>query len=442
MAEGHAGEGGQEVGAHARSHHFLDHDAHLLVDVDQPALGAVLDRVGAEGGGVDLGDGVGQGGQPLLLRPGVGQEEALVLAGEGGAVAVLQQAGAAHDDRPPLEVVQHHGEPVQDLAGEPRVLEELDDVRILLPDLVDVDVLLVVHVLQAVVADEVEHAVGGDVPGLGALDAPEGRVALPDLPQDGHGQEEPGRLAAQLAVALRREDGAVDEGEEIVDAHESLGGVDELDLVGEEGVDERDEHALLDGRRQLDHLRAHGAVLLEGVSHLDQRGVAALDGVDQEARLVLLDPGLDEVDDLVLAEVVRGDAEGLVGDPQRVVELGPLQRLVLFAGGLGARAGPAGKEPWRSRIASSTPFQARWFAIFRAMRRSSTWSVRLRKSRMMSQGASSAGPWVRRAVSSPAIASRRSRWTRKSPIRSAMLLIRRRSSLRNGPSSAFGSVWV
>ena len=76
VAERDAREGREEVVAHALADHLLDHDAHLLVEVEQPALGAVLDGVGAEDGGVHLGDGVGQRVQPLLLAcpgwPGTG----------------------------------------------------------------------------------------------------------------------------------------------------------------------------------------------------------------------------------------------------------------------------------------------------------------------------------------------------------------------------------
>ena len=80
VVEGDAGEGREEILAHPRPDDPLDEHAHLLVVVEQAALGPVLDGVGIEDRGVDLGHGVGQGGQALLLGPGVGQEEAAVLA--------------------------------------------------------------------------------------------------------------------------------------------------------------------------------------------------------------------------------------------------------------------------------------------------------------------------------------------------------------------------
>ena len=105
--------------------------------------------------------------------PGVREEEALVLAGERGAEAVLEEARAAHDDRPALEVVEHVGEPAQDVRREEGVLEELDDVRVVEPHPVGVDVLAAVDVLEVVVVDEVEDAVRRDVPAAGQADLAE-----------------------------------------------------------------------------------------------------------------------------------------------------------------------------------------------------------------------------------------------------------------------------
>ncbi len=92
--------------------------AHLLVEVEEAALGPVLDGVGAEDGGVDLGHGVEQGVEPLLLVALVGQEEALVLPGEGGPQAVLEEARAADDERHVAEVVQGDRQALDDLGRE------------------------------------------------------------------------------------------------------------------------------------------------------------------------------------------------------------------------------------------------------------------------------------------------------------------------------------
>jgi len=73
---------------------------------EQAALGAVLDRVGAEHRGVDLGDGVHQRREALAFGAPVGQEQALVLAREGRTLAVLEQARGAHDERALGEVVE------------------------------------------------------------------------------------------------------------------------------------------------------------------------------------------------------------------------------------------------------------------------------------------------------------------------------------------------
>ena len=71
VREPDARERGQPVRADARADDLLDEDAHLLVEVEEPAARAVLDRVGAEDGGVHLGDRVRQRGQALALRAGV-----------------------------------------------------------------------------------------------------------------------------------------------------------------------------------------------------------------------------------------------------------------------------------------------------------------------------------------------------------------------------------
>ena len=145
VREGDAGERREKVPPDARADDLLDHDPHLLVDVEETALGAVLDRVGAEDRGVDLGNGVHERRETLLLRTLVREEEALVLAGERGPDAVLEEARAADDDRPLLEVVEGDGQTLQDLRGEVAVLEDLDDVRVLSPHLVDLEVLAVVR---------------------------------------------------------------------------------------------------------------------------------------------------------------------------------------------------------------------------------------------------------------------------------------------------------
>jgi len=108
--------------------------------------------------------------RPLALCADVGEEEALVLAREGGTQAVLEEARAADDDGPAVEVVEHVRQPAQDVRREERALEELDDVRVVQPHAIGVHVLPAVDVLEVVVMDEVEDAVGGDVPAPGEPD--------------------------------------------------------------------------------------------------------------------------------------------------------------------------------------------------------------------------------------------------------------------------------
>ena len=169
--------------------------------VEQPALGAILERVGPEHGRVDLGDRVQERREAIRLRPPVREEQALVLPGKGGPDAVLEQARAAHDERPVPEVVEREGEALHDLGREVRVLEDLDHVRVLAPHLVDLEVLAVVEVVELVVLDEVEDSVRRDVPGLRDPDLAERVRELRRLADDLSGEEESGGLAAHAAVA-------------------------------------------------------------------------------------------------------------------------------------------------------------------------------------------------------------------------------------------------
>ncbi len=57
---------GKQHVAELGADHLLDQDAHLLLEVEQAALAPVLDRVGVEDRGVDLGDRVLELGQALL----------------------------------------------------------------------------------------------------------------------------------------------------------------------------------------------------------------------------------------------------------------------------------------------------------------------------------------------------------------------------------------
>ena len=94
VAEGDAGVRRQEVAADAGADHFLDHHRHFLVEIEEPALGPVLDRVRAEQRGVDLRHGVEQRAEALALGALVREEEALVLARERRTDPILEQAAS------------------------------------------------------------------------------------------------------------------------------------------------------------------------------------------------------------------------------------------------------------------------------------------------------------------------------------------------------------
>ena len=90
---------------------------------------------------------------------------------------------------------------------------------------------------------------------------------------------------------------------------------DELELVGQEPAHQRHPQVDLDRARELPVVEAGVLEPAEGLRDLREGGPLVLDGLDQEARAVVLDPVLDR-EDLVGGEVLGGDAEDLVGDLQ------------------------------------------------------------------------------------------------------------------------------
>jgi len=80
----------EEIRSHLIPDDFLDDDAHFFWKIEEVSLGAVLYRIGAEGGGVHLGDGVEEGQQTLSLRALVGDEKAFIFAREGCALAIFE----------------------------------------------------------------------------------------------------------------------------------------------------------------------------------------------------------------------------------------------------------------------------------------------------------------------------------------------------------------
>jgi hypothetical protein len=87
-----SGEGREEIFAGPAAHHRLNHDSHFFVEVEQPPLGPVLDGVRAVDGGVDFGNRVEQGVQPLFLVALVGQEQAFIFSGESRSQTIFQEA--------------------------------------------------------------------------------------------------------------------------------------------------------------------------------------------------------------------------------------------------------------------------------------------------------------------------------------------------------------
>ena len=336
----------EEHAADLAPHDLLDENAHLLLEVDQAALAAVLDGVGMEDRGVDLGDGILERGQPLLERAAVGDEQALVLAGEGVADAVLEQARRAHHQWHLAHGVEHLAEPSMDGGREGAALEEPLHERVLVADLFGALVLDVDELVEVVVLDELEDAVRGqEVRSRHLVLAGEAAAALRSS-EDGVGQDEPGRLAAEPPIAPVGRDHVVEHGRELAHPDEPLRDRDEVQLIGEQAADQcrpGADHVLA---RRHHFARREVQELVDLVPQRVERRV----GVLGEARaFVRQHPLFDLQDggrDLVRRHVALGVLEGEV--VQRLARLAG--ELRLRAIGVVVRAGAAELEGHRQVV--------------------------------------------------------------------------------------------
>ena len=186
---------------------------------------------------------------------------------------------------------------------------------------------------------------------LGTLTGPSASAYSGALAHDLRRQEEPGALAAQLAVAVGGADDVVHQVVEVADLDVVLGDVDELEVVGEEPAHERHAQADLHRARQLVVGDGQLVIALERLGDLRERGAVVLDGLDQEARLVVLDPLLDARHDLRLAQVLGRDPEGLLREAEQFVQAPAPHRPVLVQRPVVGRA--AGRR--RSGAATAAP---------------------------------------------------------------------------------------
>ena len=288
--------------------------------IDEPALATVGDGVGAEDRSVDLGHGVEDGAHPLPLAAAVGEEEAAVLAGERTAHAVLEEARRAHDQWRVTQLVENHRHALDDLGREARVLEELDDVGKLLPNLRSLPVLLLQHLVEIVVLDEAHLPFGGDVPASWNLDLADRSIGRSLTPQNCGGEKEPGAFAAELAVAGIGVDDAIDEVEEIVGLDVLLGNGDEFELVGEKAPDQTNVDSVESGRRKLGAVGEQVVEPAEGAGDLGQARARVVEHRRQEARLVLHHPVPGQGEGGVGTEIVIRQIEGLALEQRLLVE--------------------------------------------------------------------------------------------------------------------------
>ena len=116
---------------------------------------------------------------------------------------------------------------------------------------------------------------------------------------------------------------------EVADLQVLLGGVDEVRLLGEEPPREAGAQPHAGGGRKLALLDVALLEPLQGIRDLGERHAEALDGGFEEGGFVLLDPALDEGEDLVVPQMLRGEIEGLAGDGRVGCQGGAGQRAVV-----------------------------------------------------------------------------------------------------------------
>jgi len=206
-----------------------------------------------------------------------------------------------------------------------RVLEELDDVGILDADLLQILVLLLVHILEFIVADEFRHAVRGHVPGLGYPDFREKPLLSRGPLQDVLREEEPRALAPQASVARGGVDDVRGQVKEVGDTQVSFGDVDEAGVVRKEPSDQRDLEPLLGGGGEEGLAGRQGPVAEDGVDDRAQRRIAGVHGFDQEAQFVLLNPHVQAGENLLLVQMTGCDGKHLIACREHV-----LPRLLLL----------------------------------------------------------------------------------------------------------------
>jgi len=306
----------EEIRPHPGADDFLHHDGHLLVEIQQPPRAAVFDRIRPEHRGVDFGDGFEQGLQPLRLGAAVRQEKALVLARERRPHPVFQQAGTAHDDGNVAEIVQRRRQALHDVGREPRRLEQVDDVGILQAYLVEILVLLLVDGFELVEMQEHRQRVRRQIPGLGKPHAGQFRIVGPG--QNRLRQKQPRALAAQIAAAAGRENDPLHQVVEIQDLDVLLRRSDVGQVAREEPADQRHLEPLVGGGRQTDVFFRQVLVEHDRINDFLERRADIVNGLDEEARALVLDPFLDGREDVVGIEVFAGQLEDGVAGAQHL----------------------------------------------------------------------------------------------------------------------------
>ena len=138
-------------------------------------------------------------------------------------------------------------------------------------------------------------------------------------------------------MAVQRVDDVVDQVVDVLEVDDVLGHVEVRRLVAEQAAQQRGAEGPAERHRQVSGVADVAAMTLDGLDDLRQRPALVLQDLDQEAGPLLVDPGPDRGDHLLLAEVAGGDLERLLADGRQVLQLRLAQRNVV-AGPLGGAA--------------------------------------------------------------------------------------------------------
>jgi hypothetical protein len=122
--------------------------------------------------------------------------------------------------------------------------------------------------LEIVQVDELQNAVGCQIPGLRRLHVGQCLDLLACLLENLRGEKEPRAFSTEPAVAAGRMDDPTEQAVEVADVEKLFGDTDEIGLVAEEAPNEGDAERSLPGEGELESLRAEMVESLDRIGDL------------------------------------------------------------------------------------------------------------------------------------------------------------------------------